>query len=164
SLANFRGKGWAMLRHGSSLSRVGASEKPGAVHFEKTVSDALELQGFQLTGIKRLHPKEFDVVTTRDGVIFNVQCKNNLIDLSRLEADPKLFARYNRARVASYERALRKELGREALLTTELGLSHIEHLVVARFPFANDNPRIIPFSRIEDLSIIAADLTAKPQT
>ena len=31
-LANLRGKGWGMLRNGSSLSRVGASENPGAVH------------------------------------------------------------------------------------------------------------------------------------
>jgi hypothetical protein len=129
--------------------------------FEKTVSEALERQGFRLTGIKRLNRKEFDVVTVRGGVIFNIQCKNNLIDPSRLEADPKLFARYNRARVASYERALRKETGREDLLTAELGLAHVEHLVVSRFPVATDNPRIVPFSRIEELSSVAADLAAR---
>lgn len=130
--------------------------------FENTVAEALERQGFHLTGIKRLNRKEFDVVTIRDGVIFNVQCKNNLIDPSRLEADPKLFARYNRARVASYERALRKEVGREALLTAELGLGRVEHLVVTRFPVTTDNPGIIPFSRIEALSSVAADLAAGP--
>lgn len=31
-LANLRGEGWGMLRHGSSLSGVGAPRKPGAVH------------------------------------------------------------------------------------------------------------------------------------
>jgi hypothetical protein len=130
--------------------------------FEETVAQALEKQGFVLTGIKRINRKEFDVVTIRDGVIFNVQCKNNLIDPSRLEADPKLFARYNRARAASYERALRKELGREALLTVELGLTRIEHLVLSRFPVATDNARIISFSRIEELSSIATTLAAAP--
>ena len=132
--------------------------------FEKTVAEALHKQGFQLTGIKRLNRKEFDVVTTCGGVIFNVQCKNNLIDPSRLEADPKLFARYNRARSASYERALRKELGREALLTAELGLERVEHLVVTRFPVATNNPRVIPFSRIEKVSSVATSLLADLNT
>jgi hypothetical protein len=128
--------------------------------FERTVGDALRRQGFLLTGIKRLHRKEFDVVTTREGVIFNVQCKNNLIDPSRLEADPKLFARYNRVRAASYERALRKEVGREALLTAELGIERVEHLVITRFPIATDNPRVVAFSRIEELGALAAELAA----
>ena len=132
--------------------------------FEDTVTAALREQGFQITDIKRLNRKEFDVVTIRDGVIFNVQCKNNLIDPSRLEADPKLFARYNRTRVASYERALRKELSREALLTAALGLEHVEHLVVSRFPVATDNPKIIPFSRIQQLSSVAAGLLSASQT
>ncbi len=34
-LANLRGKGWGMLRHGSSLSRVGASENPGAIQADR---------------------------------------------------------------------------------------------------------------------------------
>jgi hypothetical protein len=131
--------------------------------FENTVGDALKQQGFQLTGIKRLEHKEFDIVTVRDGTIFNVQCKNNLVDLTRLESDPKLYARYNRTGVASYERALRKELGRETLLINKLGLDQIQHLVVTRFPFASDNPRIIPFSRIDNFSSIAANLVIKPK-
>lgn len=128
--------------------------------FEQTIAAALARQGFTLTGIKRLNRKEFDVVAVRDGVIFNVQCKNNLIDLSRLEADVALFARYNRARVAGYERALRKEAGREALLTARLGSVRVEHFVVTRFPVASANARIIPFSRIDDFGTIAASLTA----
>lgn len=128
--------------------------------FEQTIAAVLERQGFALTGIKRLNRKEFDVVAVRDGVIFNIQCKNNLVDLSRLESDVGLFVRYNKARIAGYERALRKEAGREALLTAELGLARVEHFVVTRFPVASDNTRIIPFSRIDDLEALASTLTA----
>lgn len=128
--------------------------------FEGTVARAVEKQGFRLTGIRRLNRKEFDVVTLWNGIVFNLQCKNNLIDQSRLEADPSLFARFNRTLSASYERALRKEVGRQALLEVELGCNRVEHLVITRFPVASDNPRIVPFSRIESLSSLAAELSA----
>lgn len=124
--------------------------------FEQTIAAALARQRFTLTGIKRLNRKEFDVVAVRDGVIFNIQCKNNLVDLSRLEADIVLFVRYNRARVRSYERALRKEVGREALLTAELGIAQAEHFVVTRFPVASTNPRIISFSSFDDFDTVAS--------
>lgn len=127
--------------------------------FEKAVSEELEQQGFALTGVKRINHKEFDVVTTRNGVIFNVQCKNNLVDVAKLEANVWLFARYNRARSASYERALRKEVDREELLLNELGHARIEHLVVSRFPVATNNPRIISHSRIKEIGEIASRLT-----
>lgn len=127
--------------------------------FEKAVSEELERQGFALTPIKRINHKEFDVVTTRDGAIFNVQCKNNMVDVTKLEANVRLLARYNRARSASYERALRKEVNRENLLLNELGLPRVEHLVVSRFPVATENPRIISYSRIEEIGAIAAALT-----
>lgn len=128
--------------------------------FEETIAKALHRQGFTLTGIKRLNRKEFDVVAVRDDVIFNIQCKNNLVDLNRLEADISLFVRYNRARVRSYERALRKEVGREALLTSELGIAQIEHFVVTRFPVATTNPRIIAFSRFDDFAALASSALA----
>ena len=124
--------------------------------FEQAVSADLEEQGFTLTGIKRINHKEFDVVTTRGGVIFNIQCKNNLVDITKIEANVRLFARYNRARSASYERALRKEEKRENLLREELGFDRVEHLVVSRFPVATENPRIIPYSRIGDVGRIAS--------
>lgn len=127
--------------------------------FEKAVSEDLVGQGFSLTGIKRINHKEFDVVTIRDGIIFNVQCKNNLIDIRKIEANVRLFARYNRARSASYERALRKEEKREHLLRGELGLDRVEHLVVSRFPVASDNPRIISYSRMGGLGAIASGIT-----
>jgi hypothetical protein len=126
--------------------------------FEKAVSEELEQQGFSLTPVKRINHKEFDVVTIRDGIIFNIQCKNNLVDVTKLEANVRLFARYNRARSASYERALRKEVNRESLLLNELGLARVEHLVVSRFPVATDNPRIISYSQIGDIGAIAAAL------
>lgn len=128
--------------------------------FEKAISEELEQQGFTLTGIKRINRKEFDVVTIRDGIIFNIQCKNNLVDVAKLESDVKLFARYNRARSASYERALLKEAKRESLLIEELGLDRVEHLVVSRFPIATNNPRIISHSRIGELGRLASVLAA----
>ncbi|MEJ2458626.1 MAG: hypothetical protein P8Y58_10965, partial [Novosphingobium sp.] len=79
--------------------------------------------------------------------------------VAKLEANVRLFARYNRARSASYERALRKEVNRENLLLNELGLPHVEHLVVSRFPVATDNPRIISHSRISEIGAIAWTLT-----
>lgn len=128
--------------------------------FEKTVSQALDKQGFTITDIKRINRKEFDVVATRDGIIFNVQCKNNLIDVAKLESNVKLFARYNRARSASYERALEKELKREDLLKHALCLHRVENLVVSRFPVATNNPRIISHSRIATIGAIASELVA----
>jgi hypothetical protein len=39
ALADLRGEGWGMLRHGSSLSRVRASENPGAVHIAELMAE-----------------------------------------------------------------------------------------------------------------------------
>ena len=64
--------------------------------FEHAVADALERQGFAVQDITRINRHEFDVVTIRDGTIWNVQCKNNFLDLGKLERDPARFARYNR--------------------------------------------------------------------
>jgi hypothetical protein len=73
---------------------------------------ALALHGFEVTDIKRINRKEFDVVAVRSDVIFNLQCKNNWIDLSALESDRKLFLRTNHRLVSYYRRALLKEEGR----------------------------------------------------
>jgi hypothetical protein len=40
ALADLGGEGWGSLRHGSSLSRVGASEHPGAVHGHIVIATA----------------------------------------------------------------------------------------------------------------------------
>jgi len=71
------------------------------------VKDALNEQGFFVSDVKRIERKEFDVVATKDGVVYNVQCKNNLVDLTRMEENPNLFARYNRRLDRYYADALR---------------------------------------------------------
>ena len=94
----------------------------------------------------------------RDGVIWNVQCKNNFVDLSSVDSDAHRFARYNQSLVRAYERALSKERGREHLLTARLALDEIQHVVVSRFPVVCDNPRIVPFNRIDHFADLANDL------
>jgi hypothetical protein len=96
----------------------------------------------------RINRKEFDVVAVRGQVIYNIQCKNNLVDLSRLESDTTQFARYNRQLDRYYARALAKEDSREETLKDELGLNKVQSVVISRFPVATSNPRILPFSHI----------------
>ena len=115
---------------------------------EDSVKDALAEKGFSVTDIKRINRKEFDVVAVLGGVIYNVQCKNNLVDLSRIETDAARFARYNRQLDRCYAQALLKEEAREQLLKDKLGFAEVRHVVVSRFPVATTNPRIIPYSRI----------------
>jgi muconolactone delta-isomerase len=116
--------------------------------FEDTVKEALGKQGFTVTSIRRINRKEFDVVAVRGQVIYNIQCKNNLVDLSRLESDTTRFARYNRQLDRYYARALAKEDSREEALKGELGLNRVQSVVISRFPVATSNPRILPFSHI----------------
>lgn len=120
--------------------------------FEDQVKAALEKQGLAIQEIVRIDQQEFDVVTTRDDVIWNVQCKNNFIALDRVDTNAVCFARYNRLLVRSYERALIKERNREHLLKRKLNLEEVQHMVVSRFPVVTDNPRIVVFSRINDFS------------
>lgn len=129
--------------------------------FETVVKDRLSAQGFAIQDIKRINRREFDVVTVRDGVIWNVQCKNNFLDLSTVDADAHRFARYNRALVTSYEKALDKDRRRERLLQDKLSLDNIQHVVVARFPVVCDSPRIVPFSRLDGFNAVAQSLLAQ---
>lgn len=123
--------------------------------FEKAVAVELQRQGFTVQDITRINHHEFDVVTVRDGVIWNVQCKNNFVDLSSVDSNAHRFARYNFRLVRAYERALVKEASREHLLKTKMSLNAIQHVVVSRFPVISDNPRIVPFSRIGKFSAVA---------
>lgn len=118
--------------------------------FEDQVKLSLEEQGFAIQDIVRINRQEFDVVTIRNSVIWNVQCKNNFVNLESVDSDAVTFARYNRGLVRSYERALVKEGGREHLLKGRLLIEDIEHMIVSRFPVVTDNPRIVVFSRIAD--------------
>lgn len=126
--------------------------------FEKAVIDALRRQGFVYQEITRIDHKEFDVITVRDGVIWNVQCKNNFMNLARVDCHAKRYARYNAGLVRSYERALTKERNREHLVTGKLGIPEIEHMIVARFPIVSDNGRLVPFSRIDHFAQLADSL------
>ena len=71
-----------------------------------------------------------------------------MIDLSRIETDPALFARYNRRLDRYYAGALAKEEAREALLKERFGSSDVRHFVVSRFPIATTNCRIVCFNQI----------------
>jgi hypothetical protein len=120
--------------------------------FEKRVKDELARQGFAVQPIKRIDRKEFDVVATRDGVIFNVQCKNNLVDPSWVDLDPERFIRTNRTLERYYNRAINKERSREHLLKEALALDRVEPFVVTRFPIVTTNPRVLPLGRIGDFA------------
>jgi hypothetical protein len=122
--------------------------------FEEMVRRDLSGMGFQVTDIKRINRKEFDVVATHDGVIYNFQCKNNWIDLSKVEAERALYVRYNRALTNYYRRALAKEANREHLLKDELGLRRVEHYVISRFPVITTDARVINYNQIGKLSRI----------
>ncbi|MGP4686744.1 hypothetical protein ACSV5K_10315 [Agrobacterium pusense] len=120
--------------------------------FEDAVAKALEEQGFVHQNITRVNGSEFDVVTVRDGVIWNIQCKNNFVALAQVEHDADRFARFNRLYVRAYEKALEKERQREDMLTSKLSINSIQHMLVSKFPVITNNPRIIPFSRIGEFS------------
>lgn len=131
------------------LNRVRRFQIRSGFIFENSVKAALTAQGFTVTDVKRINRKEFDVVAVLNDVIYNVQCKNNLVDLSHVEADAERFARYNRQLDRYYVRALRKEEGREQLLKDRLGFSKIKHVVISRFPVATANPHVLAYSRID---------------
>ena len=120
--------------------------------FEDQVKLALERQGFMVQDIVRINRQEFDVVTVREGIIWNVQCKNNFVDLESVDSDAAAFARYNCSLVRSYERALKKEYNREHLLSKKLLLENVQHMIVSRFPVVTDNSRIVVFSRITNFT------------
>ena len=140
------------------LNRVRRYQIRSGFIFEDTVKAALRRQGFTVTEIKRVGRAEFDVVATLNGVIYNVQCKNNLVDLNRVESDVMRFVRYNRSLDSAYANALKKEENREALLTARLGLPRIKHLLVSRFPVATANRRVIAFGEIHTFRSIAEAL------
>ncbi|RRD22042.1 hypothetical protein [Brucella pituitosa] len=133
--------------------------------FEERVKDELTKQGFVVHPIKRLDRKEFDVVATRDGVVFNIQCKNNLMDPSWIDLDPVRFIRTNRTLERYYERAIIKERSREELLKNRLGIERVEPFVITRFPIVTKNSRISSLSHIREFSTKADTiLNTKPIT
>lgn len=131
--------------------------------FEDRIKIELVKQGFTVLPVKRIKRKEFDVVAIRDSVCFNVQCKNNLVDPSWIDLDPKRFIRTNRTLERYYERAIIKEHSREQLLKDHLGIERVEPFIVSRFPIVTANARIVSLARIRDFSARALEvLKAEP--
>lgn len=122
--------------------------------FEQRIRNELTLQGFAVQSTKRIDHKEFDVIATRDSVIFNVQCKNNLVDPSWIDLDPARYVRTNRTLERYYERALAKERSREQLLKDHFSLDRVEPFVMTRFPIVSTNPRILSLARVREFGTI----------
>lgn len=127
--------------------------------FEDMVKRDLSAMGFQVTDVKRINRKEFDVVTVHRDVIYNFQCKNNWIDLAKVESDRALFVRYNRSLANYYRRALQKERKREDLLKEKLGLDRVEHYLISRFPVIASDARVINYNEIDRLRLVLRDVT-----
>lgn len=126
--------------------------------FEESVKRALREQGFEVSDVRRIDRREFDVLALKDGILFNIQCKNNLVDLTKLEAEREKFVRYNRRLDGYYRRALAKEAEREHVLRERFGVERIEHVVLTRFPVVTTNPQVFSFAKIERFSEWSAAL------
>ena len=79
----------------------------------------LEAHNFRVEDIKRINRKGSTLWAVKNDVIFNFQCKNNWIDLRRIESDSSSFVKFNQRLVSYYRRALAKEERRSILLMSE---------------------------------------------
>jgi len=121
--------------------------------FEDKASKILEAKGYVPTGITRINHKEFDLITIKDNKVYNFQCKNNYIDISRVNYDYKKIGRFNLRLCKYYENAIIKEEKRESLITSKTGISDIEHFVISRYPVITRNKRIINFTDLKDWNL-----------
>lgn len=121
--------------------------------FEDKASKILEAKGYAPTGINRINQKEFDLITIKDNKVFNFQCKNNYIDISRVNYDHKKIGRFNNRLCRYYENALIKEEKRENLIQLKTGISDIVHFVISRYPIITRKDRIINFKDLEDWNL-----------
>ncbi len=117
--------------------------------FEDKASKILKAKGYAPTGITRINQKEFDLITIKDNKVYNFQCKNNYIDISRVNYDYKKIGRFNQRLCKYYENAIIKEEKRENLIISKTGISNIEHFVISRYPVMTRNKRIINFTDLE---------------
>lgn len=117
--------------------------------FEDKVKQILQEYEFQVTDIKRINRKEFDLVTIKNNKIYNFQCKNNIFNIANVGQNYIILAKQNKRLVKYYERAILKEVNREHLLKIEIGLDNIEHYVISRFPVVTRNAHIINFNSLE---------------
>lgn len=119
--------------------------------FEDKIRQILKGRRFEVTPITRINRKEFDVIALKDNKIYNFQCKNNCIDISRLQDDPLMIAKLNNRLVKYYTKAYRKELNRENLITGKLNITQIEHFVVSRYPVISEIDYIINYNELEKI-------------
>jgi len=131
------------------LDRVRRFQIHSGFLLEDAVKRKLAEQGFSVAEIKRIKHREFDVIALLDGVAYNIQCKNNHVDLMTVERYPKRFARHNRRLTQYYARALSMEESREHLLKEKLQVTEVRHVVVSKFPVATSNHRIISFGELD---------------
>ncbi|MDQ6532128.1 hypothetical protein [Flavobacterium sp. LHD-85] len=117
--------------------------------FEDKIRKILENKGFEVTPITRIERKEFDVIAIKGDKIYNFQCKNNLIDISRVQENALLTTRLNKRLVRYYIKAYKKELDRESLITDKLKLDKIEHFVISRYPVISELDYVINFNKLE---------------
>ena len=141
----------------NTLSAVLLKNKTFQIHsgfvFEEKASKILEEKGYKPTGFKRISQKEFDLITVKDGKVYNFQCKNNLINISSVGLDYKKMGRLNNRLCRYYENALIKEEGRENLILSQTGLTDVSHFVISRYPVITRNNRIINFNKLEDWTL-----------
>ena len=116
--------------------------------FEKRVVGLVRAYGFEhRKTCKRLEHKEFDVVCVKDGCIYNFQCKNNYINVQKIDTNwIKTAAQKHRTLAHAYDKALEKEHNREDMLKQELGMDRIESFVITRFPVITPNQRVVSFN------------------
>lgn len=118
--------------------------------FEDMVKEILHENGYELTDIVRIDHKEFDVITIKNNRIYNFQCKNNNIDIGRVQADPKRIARLNNRLINKYIKAYEKEINREQLVKDKLGINEINHFVISRYPVITEIDYIISYNKLEE--------------
>ncbi|MCF0266225.1 hypothetical protein KW868_17380 [Acinetobacter guillouiae] len=118
--------------------------------FEDKVSRVLETKGYKPTSIKRINHKEFDLITIKDNKVFNFQCKNNFIDISRINYNLKKITRFNQRLCRYYENAIIKEEKREHFINSRTGISDIQHFVISRYPIISRNKKIINFTELDN--------------
>ena len=86
----------------------------------------------------------------KNNKIYNFQCKNSFIDISRVGDDYIKIGRLNKKLISYYNRALKKEVNREHLVKEKLDNDVIEHFVVSRYPVITRNQKIINFNNLEN--------------
>lgn len=132
------------------LNKVKKYQVHSGFIFEDMVIQTLEKHGYKHTGITRINRKEFDLITIKNNVIHNFQCKNNDIDNHKVFKNIELLVRYNRFLHSYYIKAYNKEVNRENVIIEHLGISTIKHYVISRFPVISNLDYLIRFNELDE--------------